>query len=191
MLALLVFLAEISVVTICTMRIIFVARGMRVLAPILGFFEVTIWLFAIRTVMQNLDDASCFLAFAAGFALGNYFGILLEEKLALGTSLVRIVTSKDAGELLRNLHLNDFGVTCMEGQGATGPVQILLTVVKRKDIVRVTDLVRQFDPKVFYSIDEVHTVNEGIFASRSRSGLIPNPFRMPRKERMRTTSVMS
>jgi uncharacterized protein YebE (UPF0316 family) len=177
-----IFVAEMCVVTFGTVRIIFVARGMKVLAPILGFFEVTTWLWAISQVMQNLGNIPCALAFAGGFALGNYLGILLEEKLALGTSLIRIVTSKDAGELVRNLNLNDFGVTCLDGQGATGPVQVLLTVVKRKEVDRVTSLIREFDPKVFYSIDEVQTVKQGVFPSaRVRPGLIPNPFKLLRQ----------
>ncbi len=183
MLALLVFFAEICVVTIGTIRIIFVSRGMKALAPILGFFEVTIWLFAITQIMQNLTDVSCFLAFAGGFSMGNYLGILIEEKLAMGTSLVRIITPKNPEELVRNLTLAEFGVTCMEGQGATGPVQMVLTVVKRKEIERVTSLIKQFDPKVFYSIGEVQSVSEGIFPiPRERPGLVPNPFKMLRAD---------
>lgn len=181
--ALFVFFAEISVVTISTLRIIFLSRGMKVLVPILGFFEVTIWLYALQTVMKNLNDPSCFWAFAGGFALGNYFGMLIEEKLALGTSLIRIVTSKDPGELVRNLNLNDYGVTCLEGQGATGPVQVVLTVVKRKELERVTSLLRQFDPKVFYSIDEVKTVKDGVFPTARVRGLVPNPLKMLRAVR--------
>jgi uncharacterized protein YebE (UPF0316 family) len=182
--ALFVFVAEISVVTISTMRIIFLSRGMKLLVPILGFFEVTIWLYALQTVMQNLNDLSCFWAFAGGFALGNYFGMLIEEKLALGTALIRIVTTKDTGELVRNLNLNDYGVTCVEGQGATGPVQVVLTVVKRKEVERVTTLLRQFDPKVFYSIDEVKTVKDGVFpVGRARPTLVPNPFKLLRAVR--------
>jgi uncharacterized protein YebE (UPF0316 family) len=181
MLVLLIFLAEICVVTINTVRTIFVSRGMKTLAPILGFFEVTIWLFAITKVMQNLTDVTCFLAFAGGFSMGNYLGILIEEKLAMGTSLVRIITPKNPEELVRNLTLADFGVTCMEGQGATGPVQVVLTVVKRKEIERVTSLIKQFDPKVFYSIGEVQSVSEGVFPV-PRPGLIPNPFKMLRAD---------
>jgi len=183
MLPLLVFLAEICVVTIGTIRIIFVSRGMKSLAPILGFFEVTIWLFAITKIMQNLTDVSCFFAFAGGFSVGNYLGILIEEKLAMGTTLVRIITPRNPEELVRNLTRADFGVTCLEGQGAAGPVQVVLTVVKRKEIERVTNLIKQFDPKVFYSIGEVQAVNEGIFPiPKERPGLVPNPFKMLRAD---------
>src|SRR5260370_38707706 len=110
---------------------------MKALAPILGFFEVPLWLFAITQIMQSLTDVSCFLAFAGGFSMGNYLGLLIEEKLAMGTSLVRIITPKNPEELGRNLTLAEFRVTCMEGQGATGPGQMVLPVAKRKEIERV------------------------------------------------------
>jgi uncharacterized protein YebE (UPF0316 family) len=179
MMPLLVFIAEMLVVTIGTIRIIFVSRGMKILAPLLGFFEITTWLFAISQIMQNLNDVTCFLAFAGGFVLGNFLGVLIEEKLALGMSLVRIITTRDPNDLVQNLSLADFGVTCLEGQGAAGPVQIVLTVVKRKEIERVTTLIREFDPKVFFSVGELQSVNEGVFPlSRERPGLVPNPFKI-------------
>src|SRR5262249_52019079 len=102
-LPLLVFLAELFVVTLSTLRIIFVSRAMRILAPIVGFFEVTISLFAIGQVMKNLSDFGCFLGFAGGFTLGNFFGMLIEKWLALGTVLVRVITHKDATRLVASL----------------------------------------------------------------------------------------
>src|SRR5437763_6519700 len=102
-LPLLVFVAELTVVTLSTLRIIFLSRGMKVLAAGLGFFEVTIWLFAISQVMQNLNHPGCFLGFAAGFTLGNYCGVLIERRLALGTAVVRTITPRDAADLVRDL----------------------------------------------------------------------------------------
>jgi uncharacterized protein YebE (UPF0316 family) len=92
---LLIFAAEVCVVTLSTVRIIFISQGRKFLAPLLGFFEVGTWLFAIGQVMKNLNDPSCYLAFAAGFTLGNFLGILLEGRLALGTLLVRVITPRD------------------------------------------------------------------------------------------------
>lgn len=159
----LVFAAELFVVTLGTIRIIFVARGFKLLAPLLGFAEVFIWLFAIGQIMRNLDDPLCFLAFAGGFALGNYVGLVINERLAIGTSAVQIITHKDAGELIRRLACEKFGVTSLEGQGATGPVRVIFTIVKRKEVERVTRLIEEFDPRAFYAIEEMETVNHGIF----------------------------
>src|SRR4051812_34025437 len=99
-LLLLIFLAEMCVVTLSTIRIIVVSRGKKGVAAALGFFEVTIWLFAIKEVMRNLEDPSCALAFAGGFTLGSYLGVLIDQKLALGSVVVRAVTPRDPGELV-------------------------------------------------------------------------------------------
>jgi uncharacterized protein YebE (UPF0316 family) len=184
-LPLLVFLAEMCVVTLGTIRIIFVSRGMRLLAPLLGFFEIMIWLFAISQIMQNLNNVLCFFAFAGGFTSGNFLGILIEGKLAMGTSIIRVISSKNAGELVRNLNLAGYGVTLLEGQGTAGKVQLVLTVVKRKETEKVVGIIQQFDSKAFYSIEEVQSVNEGVFPMpRPRpSSIVPNPLRMLRMAR--------
>src|SRR5947208_17121066 len=98
-LPLFIFLAEVCVVTLSTVRIIFIARGMKGRASALGFVEVSIWLFAIGQIMQNLSDVGCYVGFAGGFALGNYLGIVIEQKLAIGSLVVRVITKKNPAEL--------------------------------------------------------------------------------------------
>jgi uncharacterized protein YebE (UPF0316 family) len=173
-LPLFVFLAEVAVVTIGTMRTIFVSRGRKRLAPILGIFEVSIWLFAIGQVMQNLSDVGCFVAFAAGFAAGNYFGILLEKKLAIGDLVVNVISRRDMRGLIESLKLAEYGVTVVAGQGATGPVQVVSTVIKRKELNNVLGIIKGFDGKAFYSVNELQTAASGVFPmprSRLRAAL--------------------
>jgi uncharacterized protein YebE (UPF0316 family) len=168
-LPLIIFTAELSVVTVGTVRTIAIARGMKWLAPALGLFEVSIWLYAIGAVMKNLSDPSCYVAYAAGFSLGNFLGVFLEGKLALGNLFVRVITRRDTSELIGNLQMTGYGVTTVGARGATGPVQIVLTVIKRKDWDRVRSIIRAFDAKVFYSVDDLHSAAEGVFpAARSR-----------------------
>jgi uncharacterized protein YebE (UPF0316 family) len=169
-----IFVAEMCVVTIATMRTIFVARGCKVLAPLLGFFEVSIWLFAIGAVMKNLSSWSCSGAFAGGFTLGNFLGILLEEKLAMGSVVLRVITHKEAGELVEGLRAAGYGVTLVDGRGSSGPVRIVLCILRRKDLERVLALARRFDPKVFYSVDELQAAAAGVApARRLPRGLVP------------------
>jgi uncharacterized protein YebE (UPF0316 family) len=171
----LIFVAELSVVTLGTVRTIAIARGMKRLAPALGLVEVSIWLYAIGAVMKNLSDPSCYVAYAAGFSLGNFLGVFLEGKLALGNLFVRVITRRDTGELIAALQTEGYGVTTVGARGATGPVQIVLTVIKRKDWERVRNIIRAFDPKVFYSVDDLHSAAEGVFpaARRRARGLLP------------------
>jgi uncharacterized protein YebE (UPF0316 family) len=154
-LPILVFFAELSVVTLFTLRIIFLSRGKKLLAPIVGFFEVTIWLFAIGQVMQNLNDPGCILGFAGGFTLGNYLGVLIEKRLALGTVVVRTVTHRDGMCLAVSLREARYGVTSLDAEGTRGPVKVVLTIVPRRELENVLAIVRRFDPEAFYSVDEV------------------------------------
>ncbi len=110
-LPILIFLARICDVSIGTVRIIFVSRGKKLLSPILGFFEVSIWLLAISQIMQNLDNAVCFIAYACGFAMGNFVGIYIEKKLAMGTLILRVFLLKDDCEMKDRLYEAGFGVT--------------------------------------------------------------------------------
>lgn len=177
-----IFLAEVCVVTLSTMRTIFVARGMKFLAPVLGLFEVSIWLFAIGEVMKNLSNWHCSAAFAGGFTLGNFLGILLEEKLAMGSVGIHMITHQDASRLIESLRACDYGVTRIEAEGATGPVHVVYTVIKRKDLERVLTIARQFHPNVFYSVDDLHSAAAGVapMPRRRWSGLIPTASKLQR-----------
>ena len=103
LLPLLIVVARIIDVTLGTMRVIFITRGYKLLASLVGFFEVLIWLIAIGQIMKNLTNPVCYLAYAGGFAAGNYIGIYVSEKLSLGTVAVRLLTSKDAQPLIESL----------------------------------------------------------------------------------------
>jgi uncharacterized protein YebE (UPF0316 family) len=158
-----IFIAETTVVTLATIRIIFIARGMKTLASVVGLFEVSIWLFAIGQVMRNLNDLRCSAAFAGGFTLGNYLGVLIHDKMAIGHLVIRIITSKDASELVQGLQTADYGVTCVDAMGAKGPVQIIVTVIKRRDLPRVLEIIKGFDEEVFYSVEDLHSTAKGVF----------------------------
>src|SRR5512133_102522 len=91
-LPLFIFCARIIDVSLGTMRIIFVTKGMRKVAPIIGFFEVFVWLLAISRIMQNLDNWVCYVAYAGGFATGNLIGMMIEEKHAIGHKITKVNT---------------------------------------------------------------------------------------------------
>lgn len=156
-----IFLARICDVTLDTLRIIYVSRGMKYLAPLIGFFEVLIWLVAITQIFNNLTNPIYYIAYAGGFAMGNFIGILIEEKMAIGTVVIRIITQKDTSELIELLKGDGYGVTYVAAQGAMGPVQIIFTIVKRKSISRVLKMIRKCNPQAFYTIEDVRSVRKG------------------------------
>ena len=165
-LPLLIFTARIVDVTIGTARVIFVSRGYRGLAAASGFFEVLVWLLAIGQIMQNLTNPMCYIAYASGFALGNYIGISLAEKMSLGIVMVSVFTSRDASSLVESLKQAEYGITAVDGQGAFGPVKVIFTVVPKLKVDRVVEIIKTYNPNAFYSVEEIGTVSAGKFPVR-------------------------
>lgn len=162
-LPLIIFSTRICDVTLDTLRIIYVSRGIKILAASIGFIEVLIWLFAITQIFKNLANPLCYVAYAGGFAMGNFIGILIEERMAIGTVVIRIITQKDATELIELLKNEGYGVTHMDAQGSLGPVKIIFTIVKRKDIDHVLEIISSCNPLAFYTIEDVRSVRKGVF----------------------------
>ena len=162
----LIFIARICDQTIGTIRIVFLSRGDKVIAPILGFFEVLIWILAIRQIMSNLSNVVGYVAYAGGFASGNYIGILLEERIAMGKRIVRIITQKDASVLVKALVRKGYGVTNIPAEGSRGEVNVIYTIIDRSDLDMVIKLVERLNPGAFYSVQSVLSVKEGVFPVR-------------------------
>jgi uncharacterized protein YebE (UPF0316 family) len=158
-----IFAARVIDVTLGTLRIIFISRGRRVLAPIMGFFEVLVWLLAISQIFKNLTNPLCYVAYAAGFAGGSLLGIIIESKLALGTQIVRIITRSGAEDLIARLKDRGYGLTTFAGEGATGSVLMIFTIIKRKDLPELVGLIRTFHPKAFYTVEDVRMAREGVY----------------------------
>jgi uncharacterized protein YebE (UPF0316 family) len=177
-----IFIARICDVTIGTIRIIFVSKGNKILAPILGFFEILIWLLAIGQIFKNLDNVACYIAYAGGFAMGNYVGIFIEQKLAVGIHVIRIITRKDASKLIEKLKSEGFGITLINGNGKTGPIKIIYTLIRRKEQSKVQEFIQQYNPKAFYSIEDVCLAHEGVFPKNpTRSKKHRHWFKLHRK----------
>jgi len=162
-LPLFIFLARICDVTLDTIRIIFVSKGMRKIAPLIGFFEILIWLMAISKIMQNLDNWACYVAYAGGFATGNYFGMFVEEKLAIGHEMIRVITRADASQLINELRENGYGVTSVKAEGADGDVGILYIIARRSMIKDILLLINKHNPLAFYTIESIKFVNKNVF----------------------------
>lgn len=162
-LPLIIFLARISDVTLMTLRIVFSAQGRRSLAPMVGFFEVLIWILAISQIMRNLTNPLTYIAYAAGFAAGNYMGLFIEQKLAIGMVAVRVFLKQDCDRLMEKLKENGFGVTKLSAMGTQGSIDILYTLIPRRSLKQVIDLIHQIDPKIFYAVEEIRTASQGVF----------------------------
>jgi len=169
----LIFFARICDVSIGTMRIIFVSKGKRNIAPILGFFEVLIWITAISKIMENLDHYINFIAYAAGFATGNFVGMIIEEKLAMGILMVRVFAFEKGNEMVKNLNEQGFGATVVEAHGARERIDLIYSIVKRNELANVLSIITNLNPKAFYTIEDIKSVNEGIFTPNKPNSIFP------------------
>ena len=162
-LPILIFISRVLDVSIGTMRLIFVSKGYKILAPVLGFFEILIWLIAIGQIMLHLDNFMCYMAYALGFATGNFVGIFLEEKMSIGTVVIRVIPKKDTTKLINYLREQNYGVSAIDIEGMTGKVKMLFSIINRKELKSFIEIVNMFNPNAFYTIEDIRTVKEGYF----------------------------
>ncbi len=162
-LPILIFCARTCDVTLGTLRNIFLSKNIRYIVPFLGFFEVLIWLLAVSQIIKNLHNIMCYISFAGGYSMGIFVGIKIEERLALGKQVLRIITPHDPATLVQKLNENNFGVTIIDGHGSKGPVKVLFTIIKRKDMESVAKLINDHNPNSFYSIEDIRLANQGVF----------------------------
>lgn len=170
-LPIMIFCARICDVTMGTIRVIFISKGIRYLAPVIGFFEVIIWLLAIGQVMNNLTNIVSYIAYGAGFATGTFIGMYIEEKISIGLTSVRIITKEDPMELMQYLRSHNYGVTSVDGEGGTGRVKMIFTIIRRQDLGHVVSIIKEFHPNAFYSVEEVKSVAEGVFPDKPSRGV--------------------
>lgn len=162
-LLLIVFIARIVDVSLGTLRIIYIGKGIRMLAPLLGFVEVFIWIVVVSQLVKNVSNLAGYLAYAAGFAAGNFVGMAIENRLAIGTLMIRVIVAGKTDTLLNSLKDSGYGVTFFDAQGSSGPVKVIYTVIKRKELKDVVHRIQDCDPDVFYTIEEVRQSNKGVF----------------------------
>jgi uncharacterized protein YebE (UPF0316 family) len=163
LLPVIIFFGRIIDVTLGTLRIIFVSKGAKNIAPVIGFIEVFIWIVVISQILTRANDLVSYLSYAAGYATGNYVGILIENRIAYGIVLCRIYTQKNGKELVQSLNKLDFGATLTHGVGSTKEVDIIETVVDRKEMKNLEQLLTDFDNNIFYVVEDVRTKQNGIF----------------------------
>lgn len=150
--ALMIMTLRIIDVSLGTIRMIITVQGKKYIAGTIGFFEVTIWVVAISSVMSQLDNWINVVAYSSGFALGTVLGITLEQKLGSGYVWLNIISMNYVDDITNALRENKFGVTLIPGEGASGGVTVLLVLIPRKRQKEVMHLIESIDPKAFVTM---------------------------------------
>lgn len=159
-LPLLIFVARIGDVSINTIRIIYVLGGRRITATLLGFFESFIWLMAIRQIFEHLDNWICYVAYPAGFAAGIFVGMIIEERIAYGKVIVRIITRKEITPLLQYLNSQRYRYTHVNADGPDGHENLVFTVLERDGLEMLLQELKTILPTAFYTVEKVNRAAE-------------------------------
>ncbi|NPV42719.1 hypothetical protein H0A61_02836 [Koleobacter methoxysyntrophicus] len=164
-----IFFARVIDVSLMTTRTLMIVRGKRAYAAFIGFFEIIIYIIALNKVVNNLDNPANILAYALGFATGNYMGSFIEEKMALGNIAAQIIPKKNGDDLQEVLRDEGFGVTVLEGMGKEGTKKILNVALKRKNLPKLLDIVNRFDDGAFITVMDARTTRGGYFMQTHKS----------------------
>jgi uncharacterized protein YebE (UPF0316 family) len=171
LLAVAIFAIRVSDVSLGTLRTIMVFRGFRGLAALVAFGEVLLWLVAVGQVLHNLDRWYLAVAYAAGFATGNYVGMWIDTKLALGSEMVRAISANPEIDLADRLRLARFDVTALQGRREGGkPVEVLLVVEGRRHVPRLLRLIHETDPDALCTLSDVRHPGRPLLRRQRRRG---------------------
>lgn len=157
-----IFLARITDVSIGTVRILLMMNGRKHLATFLGFCESLIWVTVIAAIFKLVNNPLAYVAYAGGYAMGTFIGMTLENKLAVGKVLVRFITRQDATALLEHLRNTHYGFTSVKAEGHKGNVNLIFSVIERKDLKDLVSIVKSYHPKAFYSVEATKYASEPI-----------------------------
>lgn len=159
-LPILIFLARIIDVSINTIRIIYVLGGRRGTATLLGFFESFVWLMAIRQIFQHLDNWVCYVAYPAGFAMGIFVGMIIEERIAYGKVIVRVITRKNIAIFKEYLDNAKHRYTILNAEGPDGNESVVFIVLEREKLEDLTTTLKDIIPTAFYTVEKVNRASE-------------------------------
>lgn len=158
-----IFALRVTDMTFDTLRMLFVVRGSKGLAWVLGFLQSVIFVIAFSSVLSNLDNPLNIIGYAAGFATGNVVGILIEQRLAIGYTHVQIISSRRGVVLAQALRKNGFAVTEIPARGKDGTVSMLSLSVRRKQVASVEQIVHDTDEEAFVTTEDVRPMRRGFW----------------------------
>jgi uncharacterized protein YebE (UPF0316 family) len=158
-----IFMLRVADMSLDTLRVLVVMRGRKGYAWVLGFFQASIFVLAISSVLQNLDNLLNLVGYAGGFATGNVVGMLIEERLAIGHTQLSIVSPRLGNAVAEKLRNEGYAVTEIPARGKDGTVNLLQCNVLRKNADRVRKLVNEIDPDAFITAEDVRPVRRGFW----------------------------
>ncbi len=160
---LIIYLSRTVDVSLGVFRMILLVRGRRLLAAFVGFFEVSIFILILGTVVTDFTNYYYLLFYCLGFSTGNYLGAFIEDKLAMGYCSIQVIAEKNGKDLAEILRSCGFAVTSLPGEGKDGPRQVLNLAIKRKCLPEIMKIINDTSSKSFVTIMDTRRTHGGFF----------------------------
>ena len=173
-LPLIIFFARVVETSLDTIRTVYITKGHPYLAAGIGVVKIGIWLVSTGLVLTNFSNIPGILAYIAGYGVGTLIGMNIEERISIGTVLVRIITPKDPEPLIAHLAGIGFGITRVNAEGSFTPsVAVLLMVVPRTELDRLLAVLSADYPDLLFTVEDIRKMSEQgtIFYGKRRGGL--------------------
>src|SRR5699024_9183474 len=159
-----IFIINVAYVTCPTMRTILTLKGYRYVAAIVSFLEVLVYVIGLGLVMSSLDQIQNIVAYAFGFSIGIIVGMKIEEKLALGYTVINVTSSAYELDLPKQLRDLGYGVTHYTAYGRDGNRLIMQILTPRRFEFKLIETIKQIDDKAFIVAYEPRTIHGGFWA---------------------------
>jgi len=161
LIALLIFIMRVLNMTLDTLRMMVVMRGMKTLTFILGFFQTAVFVLALGSVINDLNNPLNTIAYSLGFATGNVVGMMIEKCLALGSVNITIMSPTNGRQIAETLRGKGHAVTEIPARGKDGSVEVLECSVQRKFAKEVQDIALDADPDAFITSRDIQRIWRG------------------------------
>lgn len=161
-----VFCVRVMDVSLGTMRTIVVVKGQKLVASLIGFFEVLIWFLVVREALNtDLDSIWIAISYAGGFATGTYIGGILSNSFIKGNFGVQVILSDEDNRVVDALRKEGFAVSVIDvkGQNQDKNKYMLFIEIDKKQFNYLKDLIKKLDDKAFIVVNETRMVQNGYF----------------------------
>ncbi|MFC6179719.1 DUF2179 domain-containing protein [Lactiplantibacillus daowaiensis] len=162
----LIFTINFVYITLNTLRFLLVMRGYRYFAAFTSVIEITIYVLGLSLVLNRLNNPLNLVVYALGYGVGVYVGMLIEDKLALGYTMISVILPDPKSALPGVLRANGFGVTQHVAYGLEGERLELEILAPRKNERRLYDLIKTSAPNAFVIAYEPRYISGGFWLKR-------------------------
>ncbi len=160
-----IFAGKILEVSLGTLRLVLINRGERLIGACIALVEITLWLVIAGSVLADYQsDPWKMVAYALAYALGNYVGSWLEEKLAFGLCSIQaiVMDEKTGDEICSGLRKNGFGVTQLTTHGMDGEDRyLIMCTLRRKLSHEALAIIQQADNSAVITVSDVKSQRGG------------------------------